>query len=322
MPKNQRDLPGSVRGMSRKQFLNRLSQHSTRRHGEPVTDRMLRSWCEEGFVSEPQRKGLGRGRGSASLWCPQQYRQACKVCRFRSQGAKSEDSLRIMCWLSGHYVTVKRLRASCLRELRRIRSSRRMSPRSLVDPNQEDLTPRTIKGLAKSAGQLDPRLVPSFNYSDTEKVEMLALLKGGVMKTSHAKSLVNATMPRLTGQIDMQQLPSLFLGVLGSSEEIENSGEELLQSAELEDFKKARKLLREIIMVIKALPKLLENPQLKAQNIVDPQLFIMPLKALGQPNYKILFFLTLISAVQRNAIPPEMELCTQLLEQFSRCQSK
>lgn len=322
MPKNTANLRILEDGLSREQFRNRLSQYAKRLYGEPVSDRMLRNWCEQGFIIAPLKKGLGRGKGTIALWGLEQYKQACKLCRFRNKGVKSEDALRIMWWLSGQNVTFKHLRASCIRELQRLQSSKKMSPRSLIDPTQKNLSSRTIKSISKSVGQLDARLVPSFNYSDKEKVEMLASIKGGEIKTSFVTSLINATMPKLNDHVNMEQFASLFAGVFGETDEIENSGEELLQSAELGDFEKARELLLNVARVLKALPQLLEISQVGDQNIIDPQIFNLPLAALNQPEFKILYFLGFISAVQRNALPPEMEQFSKLLEQFAFIKSK
>lgn len=202
VPKNQDDLRQTQAGMNRKQFLNRLCHYTVQRYDERVTDRMLRTWCEQGFISEPTKSGLGRGKGTLAIWGAEQYRQACRICQLRKQGVRSLDALRILLWLSGQHTTVKNLRRSCIQELQRIRSSRNFSTRSLMDPTGQKLAPKTIKSLARDVGQLDPRLVPGFNYSDVEKVEMIASLKGGETNTSFVVSLVKAVIPKLNNRTE------------------------------------------------------------------------------------------------------------------------
>jgi len=173
-----------------------------------------------------------------------------------------------------------------------------------------------MMGLAKSVGSLDPRLAPvaGFDYRDREVVDMLALFKGDKPTTSFALSFAQATIPALIDSINIENLVLPFVGILGLTEEIDNSGEELIRNAKLRDFKNAREALAQMILALRMMQKIAGNRQWEQLNNIDHQPFINALNALNQPDFRVLMFLTLVSAVQRNAWPPDVELPENLID--------
>lgn len=294
-------------GFSYDEFFARLTHWADARCGIEVTDRMLRDWCDERLLPGPTKTGLGRGKGFRANWDSLAYRRACRICRFKKQGATRFDEFRILLWLCSEHVNIKELRAACLGELAKHRSSVALSTRSNVDLTDPEPSCRTIKAFEKRGAEVDSRIVPAnFKYGGQETLEMLTVLKSGETRVQFAQSLMAAVMPPSNVQFEFAPLVNIFRALLAEPDESQVSGENSLETAEAIHFKLARRDLGKIInfgKIFRNNPQALKN-QLPVDFNLDP--ISNSFGGLMQQNFKIFMFLAFVCAIHRGEWPPQL----------------
>ena len=164
MGSDQADWPNKLEAFSYEEFFARLTHWADSRCQIQVTDRMLRDWIDEKLLPGPTRVGLGRGKGFRNDWDSLNYRRACRICRFKKEGATRFDEFRILLWLAREHVNIKELREACLGELARHRSSTVLSTRSNADLTDPQPSERTIRAFEKRGAEVDRRIVPATHY--------------------------------------------------------------------------------------------------------------------------------------------------------------
>jgi hypothetical protein len=80
-----------------------LADREARVRGKPVSPTQLARWHREGYIPKPTRPGLGRGRGSVSIYPPGTRAQLRALCRFLS---KERDAEKVgwRLWWAGYPV--------------------------------------------------------------------------------------------------------------------------------------------------------------------------------------------------------------------------
>lgn len=66
--------------------------------GYEVTERRLHDWVAKGLIDRPQRRGLGRGRGTVAFWPPEQLHLLVELLRRRDQGLVLATLCNIPVW--------------------------------------------------------------------------------------------------------------------------------------------------------------------------------------------------------------------------------
>lgn len=300
--------------LTRMQLIERANRWCSPRYGVTVTPRLLRDWCERRLLPSPMSHGLGWGRGSSSEWGAEAHRSICKLCRIVQQGVTRTDPQRIILWLSGQYVAPKDLRKSCEAELRRYSRSKAFNQRSLKDASHDHLPKKTITGLARAVGQVDPRLVPDrFQYSEKERVDMISDLKEGTSRGSYAKALFAAEFQsHLPIGIDHKSLAKLFSGYLGSDDNSEGDGLRSIQSAEIAEFKVARELVRDFGRRLAIASRI--HP-----DMIAAQRYKIASDAYRRSDFRIFSFLWLINLVHTKRLPDfekKMEMGSPAVAEF------
>ena len=310
---NQGEQLKKPAGFSYEEFFARLTHWADATCGIQVTDRMVRDWCDEKLLPGPTRRGLGRGKGFRVAWDSLAYRRACRICRFKKQGATRFDEFRVLLWMSGEYVNIKELRVACLGELTRHRASAALSTRSNADLADPQPSPRTIKAFEKRGAQVDGRIVPAnFKYSGREAMEMLAVLKTGESPTNFAQSLVDAVGLPSEMQIDIASLISPFSGLLANPNESPVSGQAALENAEAIHFKQAKVIFWKMASALSRLQDIPNITNFPFANAIDLKSFMEVHKGLMQPNFKVLNFIALVCALQRGSWPPKINSSPEL----------
>jgi len=81
-----------------------LADPGARVRGKPVSPTQLARWHREGYLPKPTRRGLGRGRGTVSIYPPGTREQLLALCDFLSKERDAEKVAWRM-WWAGYPVT-------------------------------------------------------------------------------------------------------------------------------------------------------------------------------------------------------------------------
>jgi hypothetical protein len=307
-------LPNKQHGNSKKssaytyaEFYTRLSHWALTYCEIKVTHRVIRDWSDENLLPGPTKIGLGRGKGFKTNWDALAYRRACRICGFKKKGTKYFDELHILLWLAGEHVNIKDLRRSCLRALKRFKSSKDMNTRSNIDLTNRLPSARTIKAFRKRGASVDKRIVPAnFTYSGQEAMEMLAVLKTGEGPTNFAQSLVKAVGLPSETKFDVTPLVNLFSGLFANPDESQISSQNCLEAAEATHFKLARE---ELGKMNKSVGFFRNNLQ-AISRLLSSKLDLTPIsnsfEGMMQHNFRTLMFIALVGAIQRGEWPPKI----------------
>ena len=289
---------------SRAEILKRAKVWCETRYRIILTGRMVRDWGEQNLVPPPNKIYQGYGKGSRSEWTSLQYRTICKICRFKGHGIKDYDRIRMLLWLNGKYIPISELRGSCLKVLEKIIKSKAFSPRSQADLSNPELSAKTRESIAKAAGHVDRRLVPEgFEYTQAEAIEMIAMLKTGDLRQSFVSHYVKEAIAfKIPENGELKQINEMFVGLLGSEGEIEETGLHSIKHASAHQFVQAKRELRKQDFSLGALSKMPLPEAIKTQ-------FSTALMARFQPEFRPLFFISLLHIVFKNKLPktPEIE---------------
>ncbi len=109
--------PG-VPGWPTEELLRRANAWSASKGLAPLTRATLLAWRRAGLVPPPRFQSLGRGRGSAQLWCALAYRRVLQVCRLRGQGVNAHSWQRLSLWLAGADIDLAQVRLDLARAYR------------------------------------------------------------------------------------------------------------------------------------------------------------------------------------------------------------
>ena len=104
-------MHSGVSGVTRNAFLGAL-----RRAGTRVTSSQLQRWIHAGWVSKPQIKGRGRGRGVDATYSPTAFFEAYFLARWLQHGAARLDEAGWYVWVLG-FGDAERVRRFLLSEL-------------------------------------------------------------------------------------------------------------------------------------------------------------------------------------------------------------
>jgi hypothetical protein len=102
--------------------------------GRDLTPRAARDWWTKGILSKPDRRGLGRGKGTETFWADPRVRQRAQIAYDLLAAHPRADTAILGVWLHGFRVNLDTIREIYLRSIdHHFRSVRGRSRRPLSE---------------------------------------------------------------------------------------------------------------------------------------------------------------------------------------------
>lgn len=226
-----------------------------------VTPNVIRQWI--GWKVLPMATATGQSRGKPPIWTrdDRTHRRAKKLAEWRKTGVRRETSVIVQTYIECGYSDFERFRKSLLSEFRRARAQ--LMRKVTTDTNFSNLP--ELRGTQKAAlrrqgGPLDER------FRETNFEQSADFYVGSLSLTLGNQAMENAMQP-LMAQAATQMFPALptaFLdiimskfisglsGIFGAPDEIECSGEQVIQQASERQFRIARATINKVFKFIRS----------------------------------------------------------------------
>ena len=194
---------------------------------QPIKERVLSDWIDEGLVAGATARGRKRGLNPKWEYGAGSVDRATIILESRSMGARRYAEYRLCLWARGCDLPWQEIRTALLGEFRR--SNRRRRRASLFQYDHRDnrnYSEKTVSANFKRLGKLDERLATlKFDLSPQSLLHMMSMLTWGKGEREGISEIAQRTFPP---------------GLLGSPDEIESSGEEQLKQINEADLENAR----------------------------------------------------------------------------------
>ena len=237
--------------MNRDQILERANRWVGPRYGSRIGKRRLHDLVHEELVRGPARAPHPGQRAARWEWSAASYAQLLRVCRAQHRGVRTFDQLRISFWLRGSEPLTDKVRASMLREHRRLYKRVFRPLRNDAGPPSSGGDPRDRRIRALEGKKGDERLKPfddlippnirtrfydatrfGFSFDAAPLIAALGrLLPPPLTSVSEAKDAI----------LDLRGLAQL---AEDDDDPVEPSGEHSLATLPTEKFEETRRLFR------------------------------------------------------------------------------
>jgi len=216
-----------------------------------VSERMLRDWIDEDLIPSPSPRGRSRGQNPDWTYPSEALPRAVRIVELRSEGIKRVTLLRLYLWVEGERFEVEMTQAALVSEFDRFNKRQRRAQPWEYDANtMNKFSERQRTRFLKQLGKPDCVLEDSGFVPPTVFLQSLASVVHWGEHRNHQneaadylKSLSQSStaMSSKVWAIFVDGLP----GFLGSCDEIENSGEDILrQGCNGSDLDRSRESFR------------------------------------------------------------------------------
>lgn len=206
---------------------------------EPPTVRMVADWIDEGLISRGTPMGNQRGVCPTWVYSEEALEVVKKVVSLKAQGCRRYSALRICLAVHGHKIEFGYLPDDLKCELRRFRNGFDRKHPSAFDIRFDD-EPSDIEKKRASRQLARVFEVAGLSMSDDIYARLISWSKFGASSTLILPAQSGTSVYAFEGVLRVMfanSAPFLnFGGVLGQSEEIDSSGEEILARITKDDF--------------------------------------------------------------------------------------
>lgn len=214
--------------MDKGELLRQVNEVAAKLGLQPIKERVLNDWIDEGLVGGANARGRKRGLNPKWEYGADAVDRATIILESRAMGARRYAEYRLCLWARGCDLPWQEVRTALLGEFRR--SNRRRRRASLFQYDHRDnrnYPEKTVSANLKRLGKLDERLASlNFDLSPQSLLQMTSVLTWGKGEHEGISEIAERTFPP---------------GLLGSPDEIESSGEEQLKQVNEADLENARK---------------------------------------------------------------------------------
>jgi hypothetical protein len=226
-------------------FIERVNTWAQAHNAPGVTARMLEDWNEEAVFAPAL--SIPSGDKSAPEWRYGRihYRRALVICRLKRQGLTRYSAIRATLWLLGmeRLPPVEDLAIEWARQSKQLVAG----ISSTIDPSIEGISGKKTDTLIRQMGELSPHLdVEGIRPS---KEFLLDGYQAGRFGGTHQDIIpfVNQFLLRAfgkecqIGELNLAPVTNLMSGLMGSADEIDNSGDALIRAVGSEALNRARR---------------------------------------------------------------------------------
>ncbi len=264
--------------MTPAEFNKRMSDWAWRRCAIQLSQTMIEDWVQEGVLAPARATGLARaGQAPWERSC-RDVKQAIRICQYKSRVPANRrfeyEEIRIQLWLDKAILEGIDIQRLVLDQYHRIKQELLRPQRTVFDPRDTDgIGEKRITTSVRQMGEASPEIRPKeFNYLGTELFGMLAFARFGDFtkiqfggSTAGSTDLVNSILGRwgirssLGGaeKDAVAVICSIFAGLLGDPDEIGDTAEGIIKSADTAKFEIARDMTRALPWVIERAPEIL-----------------------------------------------------------------
>ncbi|SEE46401.1 hypothetical protein SAMN05444161_5846 [Rhizobiales bacterium GAS191] len=213
--------------MDKDGLLQRLNEVAAELGLQAISKRVLSDWIDEGLIGGAKPHGQRRGLNPRWEYGADAIDRGAVLLESRSAGATRFAEYRLCLWVRGFDLPWKTIRAALLSEFRRIlKRGRRASTFQYDHRDNRNPSEKEMSANSKRMGDLDERLEAlQFDLSPQSMLHVASLLTWGTGERERLPEIAQKAFPP---------------GLLGSSDEIEASGEELLRQVNEADLENAR----------------------------------------------------------------------------------
>jgi hypothetical protein len=216
----------------------------------PVNRRVLSDWIDEGLIEGARPKGVQRGHPPLWPYPDEAKTTVSRIEEFKSQGAERVSQLRICLWVFWRNYDFEKIKHALKLEFRRItKQMQRQSPWWNYDHRYGKKLPEPERRKYECRlPPLDPELAATgINLSRHAQLEIASRTYWGSRNGELIPQIISSELRRIFGEAPAH-FPDfrIFLeigGAFGNSDEIENSGQEILDKIIDDDLKSARDLI-------------------------------------------------------------------------------
>lgn len=264
--------------MTPAEFNKRVIDWAWRRCRIRLTPAAIEDWVHEGILAPARATGLARaGQAPWERSC-RDVKQAIRICRYKSRvpaGRRFEyDEIRIQLWLDKANLEAIDIRRLVLDQFHRSKQELLRPQRTVFDPRDTDgISEKRITTSIRQMGEASPEIRPKgFSYLGAELVGMQALTRFGEFEkiefggsTAGSIDLINSILDRWGIRSSLEDaekdavavICSSFAGLLGDPDEVGDTAEGIVKSADTEEFEIARDMTRALPWVIERAPEIL-----------------------------------------------------------------
>jgi hypothetical protein len=264
--------------MTPAEFNKRINGWAWRRCAIQLSQTTIEDWVHEGLLAPARATGLARTVQAPWERSCRDIKQAIRICRYKSRVPADRrfkyDEIRIQLWLDKANLEAIDIRRLVLDQFHRGRQELLRPQRSIFDPRDtEGISEKRITTSIRQMGEASPEILPEgFNYLGAELVGMLALTRFEEFtkiqfgdSTAGSIDLVNSILDRwgICSSLDGAEkdavavICSIFAGLLGDPDEVGDTAEGIIKSADTEKFEIARDMTRALPWVIGRAPEIL-----------------------------------------------------------------
>jgi hypothetical protein len=208
-----------------------LTDPQARVRGRPVSPTQLARWHREGYLPTPKHKGLGRGRGTVSIYPAGTREQLRALCAFLSRERDAEKVAWRM-WWAGYDVAEKYVRDSLEREAadwgRAMQQLRELLGRTSTTESEAADSGELPEAFFDFLDQMSSRRIPKVAFAQARKRigrERFATFMRLLIEVSTG-TFTGYTVDAVTGTADEErQLTEAALGVTrGRTDRLADAG--------------------------------------------------------------------------------------------------
>lgn len=226
-------------------FIERVNAWALAHNAPTVTARMIEDWNEEAVF--PPAVSVSTENKSVPEWRYGHihYRRALVICRLKRQGIIRYTAIRAMLWLYGMEALppIEDLAIESARQGKQLVAG----ISSTFNPSVEGTTGKKADTLIRQMGELSPHLdVEGIRPSKELLLDGYQAGRFGGPHQDIAPFLKQLLLQAFgeefpIGELKIARITNLMSGLMGSADEIENSGDALIRAASFEALNRARR---------------------------------------------------------------------------------